>query len=351
MAVDVNTKLGADAVHDDAIALWTTAAGTGELRTERLPPRGAGDAAVRTLWTGVSRGTETLVARGEVPAAETDRMRAPFQTGDFPFPVKYGYLAVGIVEEGAARGRTVFALHPHQSRFVVPATALVPVPDGVPPRRAVLAGAVETAINVLWDAAPRIGDRVAIVGAGMIGCAIAALARRIPGVHATLMDVDPGKAAIAAALGADFAPASDPPLDPALDPDVVIEASGQASGLQLALGLAPTDGEVVVASWYGSRAVPLALGTDFHSRRLTIRSSQVGSVAPARRARRTTAERLALALRLLEDPAFDALLGGTSTWMRLPDVVAELADGTADPLCHTIDWSAAREEARESETA
>jgi threonine dehydrogenase-like Zn-dependent dehydrogenase len=348
MAVEVNTKLGADAVHDDAIALWTTAAGTGELRTERLPPRGAGDAAVRTLWTGVSRGTETLVARGEVPAAEADRMRAPFQTGDFPFPVKYGYLAVGVVEEGAARGRTVFALHPHQSRFVVPASALVPVPDGVPPRRAVLAGAVETAINVLWDAAPRIGDRVAIIGAGMIGCAIAALARRIPEVRATLVDVDPGKAAIAAALGAQFAPASDPPVDP----DIVIEASGQGSGLQLALGLAPTDGEVVVASWYGSRAVPLPLGADFHSRRLTIRSSQVGAVAPVRRARRTSAERLALALRLLEDPVFDALLGGTSTWMRLPDVVAELADGTADPLCHTIDWSAERDARSErSETA
>ncbi len=297
--------------------------------------------AVRTLWTGVSRGTETIVARGEVPAGEHDRMRSPFQEGDFPFPVKYGYLNVGVVEEGPAgwQGCTVFTLFPHQSRFTSSVDALVRVPDTVPARRAVLAGTVETAVNVLWDAAPRLGDRVLVVGAGLVGSAIAMLLRSIPGVEITLVDDDPAKAAVADALGVRFAH-----VDQAVDPvgaDLVIEASGNGAGLQLALRAAPTDGEIVVASWYGSRPVPLELGADFHSRRLTIRASQVGAVAASRRSRRSTADRLALALHLLEDPAFDVLLGGSSSWTQLPQVVAALADGTADPLCHTIDWSRA----------
>ncbi|MHA7984370.1 zinc-dependent alcohol dehydrogenase [Rathayibacter sp. CAU 1779] len=337
-----NTLHGPSAVHrdeaDDAIALWTTGPGVAELRHEPQRRAGEGEASVRTLWTGVSRGTETIIARGEVPQSEWERMRSPFQEGDFPFPVKYGYLNVGVVDDGPSewRGRTVFSLHPHQSRFVASVDALVPVPEGVPARRAVLAGAVETAVNVLWDARPLIGDRVVVVGAGMIGCSVAALLRGIPGLVVTLVDIDPARAAVASALGTRFAAPDDAPSDA----DVVIEASGSAAGLGLALRLAPTDGEVIVASWYGSGEVPLDLGADFHSRRLTIRSSQVGAVASSRRGRRTTGERLALALRLLEDPVFDALLGGTSGWRDLSSVVASLAAGTADDLCHTIDWSA-----------
>ena len=343
MAVTRNTTQVPAAVHrgtpDAAIAWWTTGPGEGEFRSERLPRPSPGDASVHTLWTGVSRGTEALVARGEVPASERERMRAPFQAGDFPFPVKYGYLNVGTVDDGppAVRGRTVFALFPHQSHFVVPADALLPIPDAVPPRRAVLAGAVETAVNVLWDAAPMVGDRVVIVGAGMIGCAIARVARGIPGVQVALVDVDPAKAPIAEAIGVDFALAA----ETAHDADIVIEASGSGAGLQLALRLAPTDGEVVVASWYGSRAVPIELGEDFHSRRISIRSSQVGAVSSRRRSSRTTRDRLALALRLLEDPAFDHLLGGASPWRQLPEITAALAAGTAGDLCHTIDWNAA----------
>ena len=124
-------------------------------------------------------------------------MRAPFQAGDFPAPVKYGYLNVGVVERGddTLVGRTVFTLYPHQSAFVVPASAVTVVPDGVPARRAVLAGAVETAVNVLWDAAPLVGDRISVIGAGMIGCAVARLLHGIPGVDVTLVDVDRSKAA------------------------------------------------------------------------------------------------------------------------------------------------------------
>lgn len=329
----------------EAVALWTVAPGAGELRPVLVPPPGDGEASVRTLWTGVSRGTEALVARGDVPVAEHHRMRAPFQAGDFPFPVKYGYLNVGVVEQGPAglEGRTVFTLFPHQSRFTAPIDALVVVPASVPARRAVLAGTVETAVNVLWDAAPRVGDRIVVIGAGPVGAAIAALSRGIPGVQVTLVDVDAAKAAIADALGVRFAPSAGGPdgAGPEVVPDVVIEASGSGAGLRTALRVAPTDGEVIVASWYGSRPVPLELGADFHSRRLTIRASQVGAVALSRRGRRTTTERLTLALRLLEDPVFDALLGGTTPWSDLPEVIAALADGMADPLCHTIDWSRA----------
>lgn len=321
-----------------ALAWWSTAPGSGEFRTEPLPPVRDGDALVRTLWTGISRGTETLVARGDVPDSERDRMRAPFQEGDFPFPVKYGYLNVGLVEVGPAplRGRTVFSLHPHQSRFVAPAEALTPVPESVPARRATLAGAVETAVNILWDARPLVGDRVVVIGAGLIGGAVATLARAIPGAEVTLVDVDPAASALADGLGVRFAEASAAPGEA----DVVIECSGHPDGLRLGLRIAPTDGEVVVASWFGAKPVPLELGADFHSRRLSIRASQVGAVSTSRRAERTTRDRLALALRLLEDPGFDLLLGGTSPRADLPRIMAALADGTADPLCHTIDWRA-----------
>ena len=325
---------------DRALAFWATGPGAGDLRQEPLDPPRDGEVLVRTLWTGVSRGSETLVLRGEVPESEWQRMRAPFQAGEFPFPVKYGYLNVGVVEQGPPLlvGRTVFSLYPHQSAFVVPAEAVTVVPDAVPARRAVLAGAVETAVNVLWDAAPRLGDRVTVMGAGMIGCSIARLASGIPGIAVTLVDVNPAKAAIAEALGVGFAPPDDAAAG---DSDIVIEASGSQEGLNSALRAAASDGEVVVASWFGARPVRLELGADFHSRRLSIRSSQVGEVAGARRARRTTRERLAFALGLLADPAFDALLTGTSPWTELPAVMAAMADGSADDLCRTIDWGAA----------
>jgi len=331
-------------ITDAPVAFWATGPGRGELRAESLPEPADDEVLVRTAWTGISRGTEGLVLRGEVPEVEHERMRAPFQVGSFSFPLKYGYLNVGVVERGPRPlvGSTVFTLFPHQSAFVVPAEAVTVVPDGVPPRRAVLAGAVETAVNVLWDARPALGDRVTVIGAGMIGCCIARLAHGILGAEVTLVDVDAAKAPVARLLGVDFAS----PDGAAPDRDIVIEASGTAAGLGRALELAATDGSVIVASWFGSRPVALELGADFHSRRLTLVSSQVGVVAASQRDRRTTRQRLELALRLLEDPAFDVLLTGSSPWAELPAVMASLADGTTDRaaegavggLCHTIDW-------------
>jgi threonine dehydrogenase-like Zn-dependent dehydrogenase len=289
---------------------------------------------VRTLASGVSRGTESLVFRGGVPTGQYAVMRAPFQEGDFPAPLKYGYLSVGVVEAGEQRlvGSTVFCLHPHQTAYVVPAAAVVVVPDEVPPRRAVLAGAVETAVNALWDAGPLVGDRVAVVGAGMVGACVARLLAGIPGVEVTLVDVDTTRASLAAALGVAFATPDDAPRDQ----DLVLHASGTSPGLQLSLDLLGADGTVTDLSWYGDTPVTLQLGGSFHSSRLGIRASQVGQVAAARRGRRSTADRLALALRLLADPAYDALLTGESAFGDLPEVMPRLASGDLPALCHTI---------------
>ena len=319
-----------------ATAYWLRSPGVGELRAEELPEPGPGELLVRSLHSAVSRGTELLVHRGGVPVDQRDAMRAPYQAGDFPGPVKYGYLSVGVVEAGPAAlaGRTVFCLHPHQTAYVVPAAAVSVVPEEVPARRAVLAGTVETAVNALWDLAPLVGDRVAVVGAGMVGCAVARLLARIPGADVTLVDVDPARGETARRLGAAFATPGEAPVGC----DSVVHTSGTGAGLQLALDLLAAEGEVLDLSWYGDRPVELRLGGAYHSGRLAVRASQVGQVASARRARRTSGDRLALALSLLADPAFDALLTGDSPFAELPDVMCRLADGSLPALCHTISY-------------
>ena len=320
----------------DARALWLRSPGRAEIRPVPLPEPGPGEVLVRTLYSGVSRGTETLVFRGGVPASQYAAMRAPFQEGDFPGPVKYGYLSVGAVEKGppALLDRVVFCLYPHQTAYVVPASAVIPVPDDVPPMRAVLAGTVETAVNALWDAAPLVGDRITVVGAGMVGCCVAALLVRFPGVRVELVDADPDRAAVAAALGVEFAS----PVDAAGGRDLVVHASGAPAGLQRSLELLAPEGTVVELSWYGDRAVSLSLGEAFHAGRLTIRGSQVGTISPVRRGSRTFADRLALALDLLRDPVFDALITGESRFETLPDVLAGLASGRLAALCHLITY-------------
>jgi NADPH:quinone reductase-like Zn-dependent oxidoreductase len=323
----------------DAHAYWLREPGAGEIRPAGLPEPDGAEVVVRAVCSGISRGTETLVHRGAVPPNQYAVMRAPHQEGDFPGPVKYGYLSVGVVEDGPSglRGRTVFCLHPHQTAYVVPASAVTVVPDGVPPRRAVLAGTVETAVNAIWDAGPLLGDRVAVVGAGMVGCCVARLLARQPAVDVTLVDVDPSRAAVAAALGARFAGPDEAPGGC----DLVFHASATSAGLQRSLDLLAPEGTVIDLSWYGDAEVHLSLGGSFHAGRLSLRSSQVGRVAPARRARRTTAERLALALDLLRDPAFDALLTGTSPFEELPDVMARLAAGELAAICHTVTYQEA----------
>ncbi|KAB7743903.1 dehydrogenase [Nostocoides sp. F2B08] len=321
----------------EARAYWLREPGVGEIRSAELREPAAGEVLVRTLRSGVSRGTELLVFRGGVPADQYAAMRAPFQEGDFPGPVKYGYLNVGVVEHGPPRllGRTVFCLYPHQTAYVVPEAGVVLVPDDVPVERAVLAGAVETAVNALWDAEAMVGDRVTVVGAGMVGLCVTRLLVRIPGTEVTVLDVDPSRAPVVEALGARFAL----PVDADRAQDVVVHASATSDGLQRSLDLLGPEGTVVDLSWYGDADVTLRLGGAFHSGRLRIRSSQVGTVSPARSARRTSGDRLRLALELLRDPAFDALLSGTSPFDDLPAVMACLANGTLDAVCHVVTYT------------
>lgn len=323
-----------------ARAFWTVAPGRGELRAEPLAAPAEGEVLVRALYSGVSRGSETLVFRGEVPESERQRMRAPFQAGELPGPVKYGYSSVGRIEQGPAalHGRTVFCLHPHQDLYVVPAEAVHPLPEDVPPARAVLAANTETALNALWDADLRIGDRLTVIGAGALGCLVAWLAGRIPGCGVELVDPNERRRAIARALGVAFAT----PASARAEADVIVHASGSPEGLALALRIAALESTIVELSWYGSRLVPLPLGEAFHARRLTLKSSQVGTVAGVQRARWTPRRRLALALSLLTDPAVDALVTDESPFAELPQVMQRLsappadAPEAADTLCHRV---------------
>jgi threonine dehydrogenase-like Zn-dependent dehydrogenase len=319
-----------------ARAFWIVEPGRGEIRAETLPDLATGNVVVRTLYTGISRGTEALVFNGRVPESEYARMRAPFQSGDFPAPVKYGYANVGVVEGGARdlQGRHVFVLYPHQTHFHVPANAVHVLPDDVPPGRAVLAANLETAVNGIWDARPHVGDRVVVIGGGTVGCLVAWLASRIAGCDVVLVDRNPQRATAARHLGIAFA---DPGAAPS-DADIVIHTSGSGEGLALACRVAGFESTIVEMSWYGASPVTLPLGEAFHARRLRVISSQVGHVATSQRARWDFRRRMALALALLRDPMLDALVSGESSFDALPEVMARLARDPGNTLCHRIKY-------------
>jgi len=321
----------------EARAFWLAAPGRGEIRTAPLKTPAPGEVLVRAIASGVSRGTETLVFSGHVPQSQSRAMRCPYQEGEFPAPVKYGYASVGIVEHGASalKGKRVFCLYPHQDFYVVPADAVLLVPDTVPAERAVLAANMETALNAMWDAGARIGDRIAIVGGGVVGCLVASLAAKLPAVRVELIDLDRRRAAIADAFHCRFAI----PAEAAGNCDLVIHASGSETGLATALSLAGFEATVLELSWYGDRRVAAPLGEAFHNRRLTLRSSQVGEVATARRARRSRRERLALALELLADPVYDRLITGQCGLDTLPQVMAGLAEAPDGTLCQLVRYS------------
>ena len=322
----------------EAQALWSIGPGSMALRRERLAPPGAGEVTLRALHSGVSRGTEGLVLAGRVPPGEYDRMRCPHQAGAFPFPVKYGYALVGIVEAGPAAlvGRAAFALHPHQDRMVLPEAAVLPLPVGLAPALAVLAANTETALTVTWDSGAGPGDRVLVVGAGVVGLLTATLIAAIPGTEVTVTDLRPDRAAAAAVLGLTFRAPGDVPAGV----DIAINASGRGSGLQTAIDAAGREATVVEASWHGDAAATLALGGGFHAGRLTLRSSQVGSVPPARAPRWDHHRRLATALRLLvRFPELEALLGPEIPFDETPDLLPPLLAPDGDALCPMITYA------------
>lgn len=336
------TEVGNNVI--DARAFWALTPGQGAIRTAPLSPPAPGEVRVRTLYSGVSRGTEALVFQGRVPESQWSTMRCPFQEGAFPYPVKYGYSSVGVVEAGPDPlvGRTVFCLFPHQDRYRVPADSVVPVPDAVPAGRAVLAANMETALNGLWDAAPGPGDRIAVVGAGVVGLMVGVLAAAIPGTRVQMVDIDPGRAAPAAALGLELVA----PEAAADGCDLVVHTSASAGGLATALRLAGLEATVLEMSWYGDAAPAAPLGEAFHSRRLRLISSQVGMVADRRRVRWSYHRRLALALDLLAEtgplgPRLDVLISGESAFEALPETMAALTSGSGGVLCHRVRYDGA----------
>lgn len=320
-----------------ARAWWVTGAGKGEILETPLAGPGSAEhgevVTVEALYSGISRGTESLVFHGRVPKSEYSAMRAPFQEGDFPWPVKYGYSSVGRVVEGPAGlvGETVFCLYPHQNRYRVPASAVTVLPNDLPAERAILAANMETAVNGLWDGAPAVGDRIAVVGLGVVGLLVAWLASRIPGTRVTAIDTNTERRAVAEQLGLAFR--SECGAD---DHDLVIHASGHPSGLETALGLAGQEATIVEMSWYGDQPVPAPLGAAFHPRRLTLKSSQVGQIVPTRVPRWDYRKRLALALELLQDEALDTLITGECRFDDLPKSMARILIDGRDTLCHRV---------------
>ena len=320
-----------------AQALWYSGRGHAEIRQETLAQPGADEVRVRALHGALSRGTEALVLAGRVPESEYERMRAPFMAGHFPFPVKYGYATVGRIEGGTEglRGRNVFTLHPHQDLFNIPASAAILLPENLPPQRAVLAANMETALNAVWDAAPGPADRIAIVGAGVVGSLVAYLCGRLPGAEVTLVDINPARAELARALGVSFAGAETAEGDC----DLVVHASGNPSGLGTALALAGEEATVLEMSWYGDAPVTAPLGGAFHSRRLRLVSSQVGRIAPSHRPRWTHGRRLAAALALLADARLDALLAPAVAFHDLPRRLPDILGAGSGILCQPITYA------------
>jgi threonine dehydrogenase-like Zn-dependent dehydrogenase len=325
-----------------AEALWYVGPGRAEIREESVPAPGPDEVELHALYGGISRGTERLVFTGRVPESEFARMRAPFMAGAFPFPVKYGYATVGRIAAGpyGLIGRLAFALHPHQTVFTVPADRVALLPSNVPPVRAVLAANMETALNAIWDAGAGPGDRIAIIGAGVVGALCAWLAGKLPGAEVTLVDVEPRRAAIAAALGAGFALPDAAPAA-AQECDLVIHASATAAGLATALRLAGQEATVVELSWYGAGEVAAPLGEAFHSRRLRLISSQVGQVAPSRRPRWSHGRRMDAAVRLLADPALDCLISPAIDFHDLPARLPNIFTQPGDVLCQLIRYPGA----------
>lgn len=311
-------------------AFWITGPGTCQLQpcTVEVPP---GALEIETLFSGISRGTERLVFEGRVPPSEHATMRAPFQEGEFTFPIKYGYAAVGRVINTDRAGETVFSLHPHQSRFAVPAAMALPVPDTVPAARAVLAANMETALNIVWDAGLSAGDRVVVIGCGVVGALTGYLAARFPGTEVTVIDVNETRAPLVAHLGCAFATPDAAPQDA----DVVIHTSATESGLATAIALAGLEARIIEASWFGTAAPAIPLGGPFHQRRLQVISSQVGRIPARRAARWDYTRRLSKAIGLLADDRLDALIPTESAFSDLPvDYNAILAD--PQTLCHRI---------------
>ena len=318
-------------------SLWYIEPGQAEIRSETLGPLPTESVQVRTLFSALSRGTESLVYRGLVPQSEYVRMAAPWMGGAFPFPVQYGYSNVGRIESGPSHliDQLVFALRPHQTVYQASLSQVIALPPGLSAQRAVLAANMETALNAVWDAAPGPGDRIAVIGGGVVGCLVAYLCGHLPGAEVTLVDINPDRALIANALGVAFA---GPTVAPS-DCDVVFHCSATAAGLTTAIAAAGDEALVLELSWYGTTPVEVPLGGAFHSRQIRLQSSQVGHIATSHRPRWTYQRRLRAALGMLTDPRLDVLLSHPIAFADLPKHLPTILGAQSDMLCCLIDYS------------
>jgi 2-desacetyl-2-hydroxyethyl bacteriochlorophyllide A dehydrogenase len=314
-------------------SIWFPKAQSVELRAESLSSPGPEEVRIEALASGISHGTEMLVYRGQVPADLP--LDLPTLRGSFAFPVKYGYASVGRVAEagnavtGVEAGDTVFVLHPHQTAYVVPASLATRLPADLPPEHGVFLANVETGVNVLLDARPRLGDRVIVFGQGVIGLVLTQLLRRVGVGRVIGVDPIPARRRLARELGADEAlppeeatPAAVRALTGGIGADLAIEASGNPAALAAAVESVGQEGTVVVPSWYGTKPVCLPLGGSFHRGRVRIVSSQVGALDPALAPRWDRARRQALAIDMLARLQLDPLITHRIPFARAADAYA-----------------------------
>ena len=283
----------------ERLSLWFEAPGRVGVRRSPLPEPGPGEARVRASVSAISTGTERAAFRGRLdPGWARDETLGALREGGFRYPFQYGYASVGVVDRvgpppaagsppGARlrAGERVFGFVPHQSVFCAPAPELLRVPRGLPDERAALFPYLETAVNLLLDGAPRVGDRVAVVGQGVLGLSLTALLARFP--LGGLVTVEPRgeRRELSRAFGA---PASVPPegAEEAVRSELgggaerVFEVSGHRAGLDLAIRLAAREGRVVAGSWLAGGTTELDLGGWFHRGRVGIVSSQVSRLPP-----------------------------------------------------------------------
>ncbi|AWB35797.1 dehydrogenase [Orrella marina] len=319
--------------------MWYVSPGQAEIRTEDLEnPEDPGEQTclVRAVYSAISRGTESLIFHGRVPASEYERMQAPFMGGKFPFPVRYGYCHVGQVIQGPSYllGQYVFSLSPHQTLLRHQSSALVPVPPSVSPKRAVLAANMETALNAVWTGKPCASDRIAVVGAGLIGLLVAYLCRDLPGAQVTVIDPQPSRASVCKQLGLNYCETT----EGTDNCDVVFHASATAAGLSSALALAGNEASVVELSWYGDQTVPVALGQAFHSQQIRLISCQVGHIESSHAPRWNYRRRLTAAMSMLSDPCLDALLETPIPFESLPEEISSIFKPGSDRLCQVIQY-------------
>ncbi len=311
----------------DTLALWCIGDSKAELRQASV---GEG-VLVENVYSGISRGTERLVFEGQIPKSEFERMRCFGQQGDFSFPVKFGYCSVVRVLEGELAGKHAFTLYPHQQKFRTATEKLHLLPEGLPAERAVLAANMETALNVAWDSEASAGDRVVVIGAGVLGLLVGYLLNKMPATDVTVIDKNKNRAALAKKLQLKFAEPENSPNDC----DLVINTSASSEGLGQAIEIAGNQAKIIEASWHGTKEVSLQLGEAFHSRRLSLISSQVGQIPESKRARWDYRRRMSVALGLLEDPLLDVLISGESEFENLAHQYSEILHNP-ETLCHRV---------------